>query len=144
MGEYKPVNKDGNLGKYRTFIVLLVFVAAYFLYHFALPYTEAYYAKSIMRKACHEKIRETYSGWDDNSEESLWKGKMIGRLNAHKIRITDETFFIEVEQVSRKVYKCNSEIIFNLTSTWGVLADFIEMKPFVTTHRLKIEVEYTR
>ncbi|MCP4499551.1 MAG: hypothetical protein GY822_06245 [Deltaproteobacteria bacterium] len=144
MGEYKPANKDGNLSKYRTLIVLIALVIAYFLVHFAMPYTEAYYAKSIMRKACHEKIRETISGWDDDSERSKWKGHMISRLNAHQIRITEDTFVIEVEQVARKSYKCNAQILFRLTSNWGIIADFFEMDTFVTKHQMSVEVKYTR
>jgi|GEM_PF-1919156 len=143
--EFKSLNRQGFIGKFKWPILILLLVGAYILVHVAIPYSDAYYAKAILKRTCNEAMRDILNNVPD--DKAKWPAKMLGSLKMHNIKVNEDQWSLTAVDIDGKKqrFKCDAEIAFKMVSDWGIAQDIKpDLKPLVTKHRYKVHVDWNR
>jgi hypothetical protein len=126
--------------KLSLFLLLLATIAAYVGWILMTPRVLAYEMANAMKQVCIVKMRETQ--WQTPEDSQTWPREwerrsraLVGGLNKNQWQFT-------VSTPCDKKCSCVGEVIFERETPWEIIGDFIDLKPYKTTHRRKVDVEY--
>ncbi len=122
-------------------LLFFAIVAAYVAWIMLTPRLVAYEMKTALKQVCITKMREHM--WQIAEKDLTWPREwerrhrsIVGQLQRNQWEFTLSN------GCHAKNCSCVGEVIFERETPWEIVGDFVDLKPYKTTHRTKVDVEY--
>ncbi len=121
---------------------LLGGIVLYVAWVLLTPALTAYELKGAMRPVCLTFMNAQMYKSSDRSLD--WQREWSKRYRALGIPLRDDQWQFTASNLCdpKKGCTCTGEAVFELTTPWFLLSDFIDIAPYKSTHHVKQNVEW--
>lgn len=135
----RPTRRRARGQKINLAIFFLVVVVGYVVWRLTAPEIIAYQVTGIMKVVCNEYMRQTFFN-HPKAWERTWQSR-VRKIGISQMGKQQYKFTVS-DPCTGKQCSCDAEAVFELTTPWVFLEDFIDIKPRRTVHRKKQHVDY--